>query len=249
MPRIRIWTLESDNDAEAVKCLATKLSAHLQLADLSIRKASRKTLSAISRRRKGNRFSSDNLKLAVRNYLKEDDCVIFVIDTDSWVSLHQRRQEQNSLVNKVERILSDNCFTGKVFFAPAVQELEAWLLIDCLGIFCYFASKSPKYRTIDRDRLVKDQTFRNLIKDGQKGDTELIVETVAGGNGPKEYLEDFSKKVLRALNPNIPPKNINRERYDENMAPALAEHIVIDKQTLARNNSLCELGNILAQFK
>ena len=47
MPRIRIWTLESDNDAEAVKCLATKLSAHLQLADLSIRKASRETLSAI----------------------------------------------------------------------------------------------------------------------------------------------------------------------------------------------------------
>ncbi len=28
---MRIWTLESDNDAKAVKCLANKLVTHLQL--------------------------------------------------------------------------------------------------------------------------------------------------------------------------------------------------------------------------
>ena len=36
MPNIRIWTLESDIDAKAVKCLANKLVRHLELENLSI---------------------------------------------------------------------------------------------------------------------------------------------------------------------------------------------------------------------
>jgi hypothetical protein len=36
MPRIRIWTLESTNDAKVVKHLAGKLVTHLQLGNLSI---------------------------------------------------------------------------------------------------------------------------------------------------------------------------------------------------------------------
>ena len=31
MPTVRIWTLESDYDAEAAKCLANKLVTYLQL--------------------------------------------------------------------------------------------------------------------------------------------------------------------------------------------------------------------------
>ena len=36
MTTIRIWAVESDYDAKAVECLATKLAKHLQLGNLSI---------------------------------------------------------------------------------------------------------------------------------------------------------------------------------------------------------------------
>ena len=45
MPTIRIWTLESDYDAKAVKCLANKLVAHLQLGNLSIQASGKKAIS------------------------------------------------------------------------------------------------------------------------------------------------------------------------------------------------------------
>ena len=88
-----------------------------------------------------------------------------------------------------------------------------------------------------------------MIRRYQRGNTEHIVETEVGGKGPKEYLEDFSEQILRALNPNIPQKNINRNRYHERVSPDLAKYIVIDRETLQRNNSLRELANILVQFK
>ena len=122
-------------------------------------------------------------------------------------------------------------------------------MIDCLGIFCYFASQRSQYRSNCRDKVSANQSFVRLLRRYQKGNTEHIVETEIGGNGPKEYLEDFSEQVLRALNPNIPQKNINRERYHERVSSNLAEYIVIDEETLRRNNSLRQLGNVLAQFK
>ena len=60
---------------------------------------------------------------------------------------------------------------------------------------------------------------------------------------PKEYLSELSEKILLALNPNLPHRNIRRQRYRENMSPEVAEHVLIDQQTLRRNNSLRELGN------
>ena len=246
MPRIRIWTLESTNDAKVVKHLTDKLVTYLRLRNLSIQTVGGTEF--LMYNEKGQSLS-DRLRRTIQQYLQKDDYVIFVIDNDSPMSLHQRRREPNSLVNQIQRIVNNDDFAGKVFFAPAIQELEAWLLIDCLGIFCYFASQRSQYKNNCRDKASANQSVVRLLGRYQKGNTELIVETVAGGNGPKEYLEDFSEKVLHALNPNIPSKNIKRERYHENMAPALAEHIVIDKETLARNNSLRQLGNVLAQFK
>ena len=246
MPTIRIWALESDNDAKAVRCLANNLVTYLQLGRVSIQTVEGK------RFLKNRRISGsldDKLKKAVQNFVNQDDYVIFVIDSDSPMSLHQRRQESNSLINQIERIVGDPSFAGKVFFAPAIQELEAWLLIDCLGIFCYFASRRAQYRNNCRDKVLANQAFVRFLRRYQRGNTEHIVETEIGGNGPKEYLEDFSEQVLRALNPNIPQKNINRDRYHERMSPELAKYLVIDRETLRRNNSLRELGNILAQFK
>lgn len=245
MPTIRIWTLESDIDAKAVKCLANKLVTHLGLGNLSIQTAGPK---AVPKKNRRGASPSDTLRMAVQNYLKQDDCVIFVIDNDGPRSIHQRRQEPNSLINQITQVIRDQRFTGKVFLAQAVQELEAWLLIDCLGIFCYFASKIARYSENCRDHVSKNQSFMRLIRRYQKGNTEYIIEPKIGGRGAKEYLIEFSKKILLALNPNKTPKNVNREQYHENMSPEIAEQVLIDQQTLRRNNSLRKLGNLLNQF-
>ena len=239
MPTVRIWTLESDHDAKAVQCLANKLVAHLQLENLSIQASGRNEVP------KGR---GTELMKATRNYLKQDACVIFVIDSDSPMSTHERRQQQNSLINQIERVVNNSSFAGKVFLAQAVQELEAWLLIDCLGIFCYFADKSPRYRQIDRDRVSTNQSFVQLVKRYQSGNTENIVEAEIGGSGAKEYLIEFSGQILLALNPNMPPRNINRQRYREAMSPEVAEHVDINREALRRNNSLRNLGGVLARF-
>ena len=246
MPTIRIWALESDNDAKVVRCLANKLVEHLQLGGVSIQTVEGQRF---LRRSTSSSSSGNRLRSAVQNFIAQGEYIIFVIDNDSPMSLHQRRQEPNSLINQVQRIVQDRRFSDKVFFIPAIQELEAWLLIDCLGIFCYFASQRAQYRNNCRDKALANQAVLQLLRRHQRGNTEQIVETEVGGDGPKEYLEDFSKQILRALNPNMPQKNVNREQYHERMAPNVAEHIVIDRETLRRNNSLSELGNVLAQFK
>lgn len=246
MPTIRIWTLESENNAKAVKCLANKLVTHLQLANLSIQTAGPK---AVPKRNQRGASSSDTLRMAVHNYLRQDDCVIFVIDSDGPMSSHQRRQEPNSLINQITQVVRDRRFTGKVFLAQAVQELEAWLLIDCLGIFCYFASKVAQYRENCRDRVSANQSFRRLVSSYQKGDTEKIVEAETGGRGAKEYLIELSEKILLALNPNKTHRNITREQYRENLSPEIAEHVLIDQQTLRRNNSLRKLGIAFSKFQ
>ena len=256
MTTIRIWTLESDGDADAVHHLADRLKSYLQLGNLRIRSSSGSTLSNIQARarksppqraRKGA-FSRSPLGLATDIYLKEDACVIFVIDQDSPKSSDQRRKEPNSYISQVHHVVNDSHFAGRVFLAPAVQELEAWLLIDCLGIFCYFASQRQRYRDNCRRKISGNRSFGRLLKRYQKGDTEKIVEPELGGAGPKEYLVEFSKMILRELNPNIPHKNVDRRKYRPAISPEVAEHVVIDGRTLRRNNSLRYLGELLAQF-
>ena len=245
MPSIRIWTLESDNDAKAVKCLADKLAAYLRLENLSIQTSGKK---ALPRPGRGGGSPHETLRKAVRNYLQQDACVIFVIDNDGPMSTHQRRQEPNSLINQIDRVVRDNGLSGKVFFAPAVQELEAWLLIDCLGISCCFATKRRQYKENCRQKVSANQAFAKLVGQFQPGDTELIVEPESGSRGAKEYLERFSEKVLRELNPTMPEKNVKNNRYRERMSPEIAEYVVINQETLRRNNSLRHLGNLLAEF-
>ncbi|MDE0426663.1 MAG: hypothetical protein OXN25_17575 [Candidatus Poribacteria bacterium] len=236
--------MESTNDAKVVRHLVSKLVTHLQLGNLSIHTAGGTEF--LMYNKKGQSLG-DRLRRTIQQYLKKDDYIIFVIDSDSSMSMHQRRQEPNSLINQIKRIIGDQSFAGKAFFAPAVHELEAWLLIDCLGIFCYFASRRAQYRNNCRDKVSANQSFIRLLRHYQKGNTEHVVETVVGGNGPKEYLEKFSEQVLLALNPNMPQRNVRRDRYHERMSPDMAKHIIINQETLRRNNSLRDLGNVLTQ--
>ena len=236
MPSIRIWTLESDNDAKAVKCLANKLVAYQRLGPITIYTT-------------GKRKPSVKLRQAIQNYLKKDDCVIIVIDRDGPIAQHQRRRDPNSLINQINQIVNNPNFARKVFLVEAIQELESWLLIDCLGIFCYFATKRTQYKNNCRDKVSANPSLKRFVDHYQKGDTKTIVELEIGAKGAKEYLIKFSEKILSKLNPNIPPKNIHREKYRETLSPKVAEHIVIDKETLQRNSSLKKLGDVIAQFQ
>lgn len=245
MTSVRIWTLESDYDAKAVRYLAEKLVLYFQLGNISIRASGK---SAIPRRTRMDAPMSDHLRLATQNYLKEDACVIFVIDQDSPMSLHQRRQEPNSLINQIEAIIKERSLTGKVFLALAVQEVEAWLLIDCLGITCCFISECGASNESGREKILKRPSFAKLVDEFQLDNTENIVEKEIGGRGAKEWVIKFSQAILRELNPDIRPMDVYRRRYRPAMSPKIAEHVVVDAQTLRRNNSLCELGEMLAQF-
>ncbi len=236
MPSIRIWTLESDNDAKAVKCLANKLKEYLKLETMSIDTTGRLKPPA-------------RLRDAIRNLLEDEDCVILIIDRDGPIAHHERLQQPNSLINQIKQIVNDPSFADKVFLVEAIQELEAWLLIDCLGIFCYYAAKRAQFRENCRSKVSANRLFKRLADRYQKGNTENIVEAEQGGRGAKEYLTEFSERVLRELNPNLTQRNIDREKYQETRSPEVAEHIEINKETLRRNNSLQELGDVIAQFQ
>lgn len=241
MSRVMIWALESDYDRETVKVLAEKLGKHLQLENISVRAAGK---TDIPRSLKGQADST--LKRAVERYLQEYACVIFVIDTDGPKALHERQQQQNSLINQVKRLVSDNKFSGRVHLAQARCELEAWLLIDCIGICCYFAKN--RFNQDCRTKILDISGFTNLLAKYQKGNTELITEAEMGGAGVKEYLVEFSEKVLRTINPQLKDKNIKEQKYHEWMAPDIAEHIEINQQTLRRNSSFQRLGDLLKSY-
>ncbi|MYB65895.1 hypothetical protein F4X73_14490 [Candidatus Poribacteria bacterium] len=234
MPSIRILTLESDDDAETVRCLAKKLAAFMQLAPIQIYTAG---------------GPQPQLRKVIQNYLKQDDYVIIVIDSDGRMTQHERSQQPNSLKNQSRRIVNDRQFSGKVFLVEAIQELEAWLLIDCIGIFCYYATKRAQFRENCRDKVSADVSLKRFVSNNQKGDTEKIVEAVSGGKGAKEHLIELSEKVLRQLNPNLTQRDIDRKKYHESRAPEVAEHIEINAETLRRNDSLKKLGDVIAQFQ
>ena len=234
MPSIRILTLESNNDAKVVKCLANKLTKFMQLTPIPIYTAG---------------GPQPQLRKVIQNYLKQDDYVIIVIDSDGRMTQHKRSQQPNSLKNQSRRIVNDRQFSGKVFLVEAIQELEAWLLIDCIGIFCYYATKRTQFREDCRDKVSADPFLKRFVSNNQKGDTETIVEPVSGGKGAKEYLIEFSEKILSKLNPNLSDRDIDREKYQETRSPEVAEHIEINKETLKRNNSLKKLGEVIAQFQ
>lgn len=238
MTRVTLWALESDYDARAIRTLAEKWMAFYNI-QLELHHVGKK---AVPRRRK----SQKGLKQAVRNYLKDSAFVIFLIDTDGPISTAQRKREPNSLINQIQGVISDSAFSQRVFYAPIKPELEAWLLVDCLGIGCYFAQKRKQYRAEDcRTKISSNTKFNRVIQKFQRGDTQSLVEVEAGGKSAKEYLVTVSHAVLRFLNPQIPDKNISREQYTESFSPEIAKFIEITSETTRRNASLKAFGERL----
>ena len=114
MLNIRVWNLQSDRDAEAVRFLENTFLRFRQLEYLAIRTAGKSALRKCHR--KGVPVSND-LRKILQHYLTQDDYIIFVVDPNG-----QRQQESKSLVNQLRQIVKDSDFADKVFFLPDFQE-------------------------------------------------------------------------------------------------------------------------------
>lgn len=231
MPRICIWTPESDYDRDAVCCITRKIVDYYD-CDLEIHCDGKSTYNNVAKKPGG-------LKRAVDIYLKKDDLVIFLIDSDGIQSQAQRRKEKNSLFNKIQDVVKTS--EGKAKLILMVEELEAWLLVDCLGICCYFTARPQ-----NRD----NPDWINFAKRQQLGKTNLIAEHESGGRGAKEYLEELSKAILIQKNPNLnnKPKNLKTIKYDERQSSKIAQYIEITNQTIQRNDSLEEFAQCLQKL-
>nr|VFJ60253.1 MAG: hypothetical protein BECKFW1821B_GA0114236_10551 [Candidatus Kentron sp. FW] len=161
--KITLWALESDYDAKAIEIMAHKILDG-KGATATIQARGRPERNIAKRGRKG-------LEQAVGNYLRENRRVIFILDRDGPMSKAERQKEPNSLINQVRQVVSQ--FTGKVHLVEAVNELEAWLLVDCLGIFCFFsqghhalpkACKSDPKSEECRRTLAKNQKYASSKK-------------------------------------------------------------------------------------
>ena len=117
MISVRIWNLESDRDAAAVKFLENEFLRFRQLAYLAIRTVGRRALRKCHRK---GILLKGSLKRAIQHYLKQDDYVIFVIgcaDQDA-------QQKSSPLIEQLRRIVKDCDFSDKVFFIPDIQECD-----------------------------------------------------------------------------------------------------------------------------
>jgi hypothetical protein len=73
----------------------------------------------------------------------------------------------------------------------------------------------------------------------------LIVEAESGGKSAKEYLIEYSEKILHFLNKNLKKCDIDKRKYHEANSCDIAKHIEIDKCSLNRNNSLLSFSDLL----
>jgi hypothetical protein len=228
MPSVRLWTPESDYDRDAVCCIAKKI-IDFYGCDLKIDYASKQAYNDAARKPEG-------LKKAVDIYLKGNDLVIFLIDADGIQSQAQRLRERNSLFNRIQEVV--NISGGKAKLILILQEVEALLLVDFLGICCYF-TKNTQNRN--------HQEWINFANRKQLGKTNLIAEATPGGRNAKEHLEELSQEILIKNNPNLrnKPRNLKDLKYQEEQAPKVAEFIEINNQTIKRNDSLEEFAQCL----
>lgn len=236
MNQITIVALESEYDRQTLEKITPKLLRfHNQT----------KTKFSVFGKPQPNRHSSpiDVLEKAIRNYLKESDCVILVLDKDGRRADLDRRGEPNSLINTA--LKATTRFANQVYVLQIINEMEAWLLVDCIGIWAYFTCRNKAYSPDCRARVEAHADWPKIIKKHQLGDTQMIEEPERGSKGAKEYLTHFSKQILDTLNPRA--KDTSSIEYAEKLAPIIAEYIEINKTTLGRNESLTQFGKHLIQ--
>jgi len=221
MASIVIWTPESVYDSQAVVCIAQKILKYYGF-NIEIVEATKQAWNQAIK-------EPDGLKRAVDIYLKQHELVIFLIDADGVQSQTQRRQEPNFLINRIKRVVAQS--KERALLILMREELEAWLLADCLGICCYFTQSEETRNNPD---------WIKFAQKNQRGDTHLITEAEPGGKNSKEYLINFSKKILKKINPKLKEQDLKKRQYHESLSGEVAKYMEINQQVVNRNSSLIE---------
>ena len=158
MLSVRVWNLESDQDARVVRFLENEFLRYRQLAYLAIRTAGR---SALRKCHKKGTPLTGNLKKAIQHYRKQDDYIIFLIDSDQ-----QGQSESKSLVNQIRQVVKDGNFSDKVFFMPDIQECTDSIPIEWQRIVSRFRSEVESERKRFREEWDKTLAhFHNAFAD------------------------------------------------------------------------------------
>ena len=175
MISVRVWNLQSDRDAEAVRFLENTFLRFRQLEYLAIRTAGRSALRKCHRQ--GVPVSS-SLRKPLQYYLVQDDYIILIIDTDQ-----QDLQESSALVYHLKQIVKDGDFSDKVFFAPDIQESGASISTQWQSIISRFRTEVESERKWFReewDRTVAhfhkafaDTPEEEVIRDFEEALTEV----------------------------------------------------------------------------
>ena len=158
MISVRIWNLESDRDAAAVKFLENEFLRFRQLAYLAIRTTGR---SALRKCHSGGAPLKSKFKKAIQYYLKQDDYIIFIVDSDQ-----QGQSESKSLVVQIRGVVEDGDFSDKIFFMPDIQECRDSILTEWQSIVSRFRTEVESERK--RFRAEWDKTlahFHNAFAD------------------------------------------------------------------------------------
>lgn len=158
MLSVRVWNLQSNCDAKAVKFLENEFIRFRQLGDIAIRTAERNTLRKCHR--KGAPISS-SLRKAIEHYLKQDDYIIFVMDSDQ-----PGQSKSKSLVDQIKRVVEDGDFSDKIFFVPDIQESSDAISTQWRSIVLRFRTEVESERKRFReewDRTVAH--FHNAFAD------------------------------------------------------------------------------------
>ena len=192
MPTVRIWSLEPDYDAEAIQRLADELLTHLRIGNLSIQASDR---TALPKHTRNGEHSSDTLRKALQNYLKQDDCVIFVTDQERPMSIYQRWQKPNSLINQIEQIVTDSKFAGKVFLARAVHDLRAWLPIARKSLEMDPTTWQKEWES----EVVHLHNSKAIRIKGTRVGIEVVIEKYRDGESPVEIQEHHPHLTLKQI--------------------------------------------------
>ena len=191
MLSVRIWNLQSDSDANIVKFLEDEFLRYRQLEVLAIRTSGRGTLRRCHE--KGTPLKG-NLKRAIQHYLKQDDYIIFITDSDQC-----RQLESKSLVAQIRRVVKDGDFSDKVFFLSDIQETESALPMRWQHIVSRFRAEVESERKRFREEWNSTMAYfhnvfantpeEEVIRDFEEALAEVRFEYGVAVVKPLDFLE------------------------------------------------------------
>ena len=158
MLSVRVWNLQSDCDAEAVRFLENEFIRFRQLGDIAIRTAGRSTFRKCHT--KGTPISS-SLRKAIENYFKQDDYIIFIVDFDQ-----QGESVSKSLLDQIRSVVTDGDFSDKIFFIPDIQECRDSIPTQWQDIVSRFRTEVESGRKRFREEWNRTVAhFHNIFAD------------------------------------------------------------------------------------